>query len=201
MAIYGQKLSGGLRMIIEKYGKIPHQNDYYGERVVCRNCGSRLIIQEDDDVTYDGRENRHYLYLGDRIKFECPFCCDEHYKYTRGVIYKNHFCEFLDKHDRLCAVIDWFDGYGVAMLISILVLAGMIFGVWWLIDTDHKLDEKYRYQINVHHAKYSDTYRTNSYTMGDDYIDFYIKDDPEKHMIVMKGDNVTIVDHFNKEGE
>lgn len=33
----------------------------------------------------------------------------------------------------------------------------------------------------------------------DDYIDFYIKDDPEKHMIVMKGDNVTIVDHLNKE--
>jgi hypothetical protein len=77
----------------------------------------------------------------------------------------------------------------------------MIFGVWWLIDTDHKLDEKYRYQINVHHAKYSDTYRTNSYTMGDDYIDFCIKDDPEKHMIVMKGDNVTIVDHLNKEGK
>jgi hypothetical protein len=43
-------------MIIEKYGKVPHQNDYYGKRVVCRNCGSRLIIQEDDDVTYDGKE-------------------------------------------------------------------------------------------------------------------------------------------------
>ena len=188
-------------MIIEKYGKIQHQNDYYGKRVVCRNCGSRLIIQEDDSITYDGKENRHYLYLGDRIKFECPFCCDEHYKHAHGVIYKNRFCEFLDKHDGLCAVIDWFEGYGVAMLICLLVLAGLIFGIWWLIDADRKLDEKYRYQINVHHAKYSDIYRTNSYTMGDDYIDFYIKDDPEKHMIVMKGDNVSIVDHLNKEGE
>lgn len=27
------------------------------------------------------------------------------------------------------------------------------------------------------------------------------RDDQEKHMIVMKGDNVTIVDHLNKEGE
>lgn len=190
-------------MIIEKYGKVPHQNDCYGKRVVCCNCGSRLIIQEDDNVMYDGKENRHYLYLGDRIKFECPFCCDERKRKNQasGIIYKNRFCEFLDKHDKLCAVIDWFEGYGVAMLIGILVLAGLIFGVWWLIDADHKLDEKYRYRIKVQYDGYADTYRTNSYTMGDDYISFYVRDDPEKHMIVMKGDNVTITDHLKKEGK
>lgn len=54
-------------MIIEKYGKIPHRNDYYGKRVVCYNCGSKLIIQEDDNVIYDGMENRRYLYLGDNV--------------------------------------------------------------------------------------------------------------------------------------
>ena len=188
-------------MIIEKYGVVQHQNDYYGKRVVCRNCGSRLIIQEDDDVTYDGKENRHYLYLGDKIKFECPFCCDKPKYKASGIIYKNRFCEFLDKHDKLCAVIDWFKCYGVAMLICLFILTGLIFGIWWLIDTDRKLDEKYRYKIKVCHAKYSDSYRTNSYTMGDDYIDFYIKDDPEKHIIVMKGDNVTIFDHLDKEGK
>lgn len=186
-------------MIIEKYGVVQHQNDYYGKRVVCRNCGSRLIIQDDDCITYDGKVHRHYLYLGDRIKFECPFCCDKSKDKATGIIYRNRFCEFLDKHDKLCAVIDWFKGYGVAMLICLLVLAGLIFGIWWLIDTGRKLDEKYRYQIRVHRDKYSDVYRTNSYTMGDDYIEFYIKDDQEKHMIVMKGDNITIVDHLNKE--
>lgn len=186
-------------MIIEKYGKMPHHNDCYGKRVVCSSCGSRLIIQEDDSVAHEGKVYRHYLYLGDRIKFECPFCCDEHYKYIHGVIYKNRFCEFLDKHDKLCAVIEWFKDYGIAVLIGILVLAGLTFSIWWLIDRDHKLDEKYRYQIKVQHAKYSDTYRTNSYTMRDDYIEFYIKDDPEKHMIIMKGDNLTITDHLNKE--
>lgn len=185
-------------MIIEKYGKIPHRNDYYGKRVVCHNCNSRIIIQEDDSVTYDGKENRHYLYLGDRIKFECPFCCDERKDRARGTIYKNRFCEFLDKHDRLCAGIDWLKDYGVVALICILVLAGLIFGVWWLIDTDHKLDEKYRYQIRVSRTNYTDMYRTNGYTMGDDYIEFYIKDDPERHMIVMKGNNITITDNLNK---
>lgn len=185
-------------MIIEKYGKIPHHNDYYGKRVVCYDCGSKLIIQEDDRITYDGRERRHCLSLGDRIKFECPFCCDNR---ARGVIYKNRFCEFLDKHDGLCAGIEWLKEHGVTWLICILVLAGVIFGVWWIIDVDHKLDEQYRYLIKVHYAKYSDVYRTNSYTMGDDYIEFYIKDDPEQHMIVMKGDNVTITDHLNKEDE
>lgn len=186
-------------MIIEKYGKIPHRNDYYGERVVCHNCGSKLIIQEDDSVTYDGKENRHYLYLGDRIKFECPFCCDEYKKSARGTIYKNRFCEFLDKHDKLCSGIKWFKDYGITILVSILVLAGLIFGIWWLIDLDHKLDEKYRYQIQVNCTKYHDTYRTNSYTMRDDYIEFYIKDDPERRMIVMKGNNVAITDHLDRE--
>ena len=188
-------------MIIEKYGKIPHRNDYYGQRVVCNNCGSKLIIQEDDSVTYDGKENRHYLYLGDRIKFECPFCCDEYKKCARGTIYKNRFCEFLDKHDNLCAGIEWFKDYGITILIGILVLAGVIFGIRWLIDLDHKLDEKYRYQIRVQYSRSYDTYRTNSYTMGDDYIEFYIKDDPERHMIVMKGNNVTITDHLDMEGK
>lgn len=189
-------------MIIERYGEIRHQNVYYGKRVVCSNCGSRLIIQEDDNVIYDGRKHRRHLYLGDNFKFECPFCCDgcdEQKDQAHGIIYKNRFCEFLDKHDRLCAVIYWFKDKGVGILISILVLAGGIFSIWWLIDTDHKLDEKYRYQIKVRHDKYSNIYRTNSYTMGDDYIEFYIKDDPEKHIIIMKGDNVTIVDHVNKE--
>ena len=184
-------------MIIEKYGRIPHNNDYYGKRVVCSSCGSKLIIQEDDIVTYDGREHRHYLYLGDRIKFECPFCCDERNNRARGTIYKNRFCEFLDKHDRLCAGIEWLKDCGVAVLIGILVLVGLIFGIWWLIDTDCKLDNKYRYQIKVQHAKYYDMYRTNSYTMGYDYIEFYIKDDPEKHMIVMRSNDVTIVDNVN----
>lgn len=180
-------------MIIEKYGTIQHQNEYYGKRVVCHNCGSWLIIQEDDCITRDGKEYRHCLYLGDRIKFECPFCCDEYSKSARGTIYKNRFCEFLDKHDKLCAIIEWFKDYGAAVLIIILVLAG--------IDVDRKLDEKYRYLIKVQYAKYSDTYRTNSYTMRDDYIEFYIKDNPEKHMIVMNGDNITITDHLKKEGK
>lgn len=48
-------------MIIEKYGVVQHQNDYYGKRVVCRNCNSRLIIQDDDCITYDGKVHRRYL--------------------------------------------------------------------------------------------------------------------------------------------
>lgn len=186
-------------MIIEKYGKVPHRNDYYGKKVTCRECGSRLIIQEDDCVIYNGKEHRHYLYLGDRIKFECPFCCDECKDRASGIIYKNRFCEFLDKHDKICSEIEWFKDYGVAILVTILVLAGLIFGIWCIIDVDYKLDEKYRYQITVHYARSYGMYRTNSYTMRDDYIEFYIKDDPEKHMIIMKGDNVMIVDHLNEE--
>lgn len=150
----------------------------------------KALIDMRESILFIGEENRHYLYLGDRIKFECPFCCDKPKDKVSGIIYRNRFCEFLDKHGKLCAVIDWFKGYGGDLFFCLLALTGLIFGIWWLIDTDRKLDEKYRYQINVHYAKYSDTYRTNSYTMGDDQ---------EKRMIVMKGDNVTIVDHLNKE--
>lgn len=100
---------------------------------------------------------------------------------------------------KLCAEIEWFKDYGVAILVGILVLAGLIFGIWCIVDADHKLDERYRYQIKVNHARSYDMYRTNSYTIGDDYIEFYIKDDPERHMIVVKGNNITITDHLNKE--
>ena len=182
-------------MIIEKYGKIKPSCRFAGKRVVCRKCNSVLIFQANDECRKVAPES-----YGWETEFDCPFCGDKEW----GDIYKNKALEFIEIHKLTHKVYHWWRVehwrlFGV--FICCALLGGLGWLVWWLIDTDHKLDEQYRYCIKVHHHKYSDIYRTNGYTMGDDYIEFYIKDDQEKHIIVMKGDNVTITDHLKEENK
>lgn len=139
-------------MIIDKYGKIQPKNEYTGKKVTCRTCGTRCIIQSEDNVKSSDEGRSCYNSFRSHavaVKFECPFC---NRKTSVGDIYDSNFDEWVYKHEKIGGFIDGVRYIGSGWIVIFVILC-LIGGLIWLgvveIKGDRYKQTNYRYSIYV----------------------------------------------------